>query len=52
MTSGTRAGLLGRRKEIKDDGCERGEYRGENLNDDARIFYFEEGFGVSRVWMV
>jgi hypothetical protein len=37
---------------MKEDGCRKGEYEGENLNDKEGIFCFEGGFEGERVWMV
>jgi hypothetical protein len=37
---------------MKEDGCRRSECEGEDLDDEDRIFCFEECFEVPRVWMV
>jgi hypothetical protein len=37
---------------MKEDGCGRIGDEGENLDDEGRIFCFEGGFEVPRVWMV
>jgi hypothetical protein len=37
---------------MKEDACGRIGDEGENLDDEGRIFCFEGGFEVPRVWMV
>jgi hypothetical protein len=34
---------------MKEDGCRRSRYEGENLGEDDGIFCFEEGFERTRV---
>jgi hypothetical protein len=49
---GLAVGLLGWRRDIKDNECRRSGYEGENVDDEDGIFCFEGGFEVPRVWMV
>jgi hypothetical protein len=37
---------------LKEDGCERNRYKGDNFDDEDGIFSIEGGFEVPRVWMV
>jgi hypothetical protein len=37
---------------MKGDECGMNRYEGENLDDEARIFYFEGEYGGERVWIV
>ena len=43
LTSGPADGRWYIVGDIKDDGCEEIEYRGENLDDYAEIFFLEDG---------
>jgi hypothetical protein len=45
-------GLLGWKRDIKDDECERSGYDGENVDQEDGIFRFEGEYKGERVWMI
>jgi hypothetical protein len=49
---GPAVGLLGWRRDIKDDECGRSEYEGKNVDDKDGIFRFEGEDEGERAWMV
>jgi hypothetical protein len=46
LTCGSRWRVVGISGDLKDDGCGRREYKGENLDKYGDIFRFEGGFEV------